>query len=61
MDLDSDQSKDRVAKLVESLFEFGTIKESIVEGLQILDDPRLLAVEVTWLPSGERSNSGGSP
>jgi hypothetical protein len=44
--LDSRGDQDRVAKLFESLFEFGTIKESIAEGLQLLNDPRLLAVDV---------------
>jgi hypothetical protein len=42
--LDSRHDQDRVAKLFESVFEFGTIKESIAEGLQLLNDPRLLAV-----------------
>jgi hypothetical protein len=44
--LDSRHDQDRVAKLFESLFEFGTIKEAIAEGLQLLDDPRLLSVDV---------------
>ena len=57
MQLDSDRSQDRVEKLFESLFGFGTIKESIVDGLQLLDDPRLVAVAVTRTGSGE----GGNP
>ena len=60
MQLDSDQSQDRVAKLFESLFGFGTIKESIVDGLQLLDDPRLVAVDVTRTASGEESNSSSA-
>ena len=60
MQLDSDQSQDRVAKLFESLFGFGTIKESIVDGLQLLDDPRLVAVDVARTGSGEESNSSSA-
>jgi len=44
--LDSRHDQDRVAKLFESVFEFGTIKEAIAEGLQLGNDPRLLAVDV---------------
>ncbi len=36
----------RIAKQFESLFEFGTIKESIAEGLRLETDPWLLAVAV---------------
>ena len=46
MQLDSHRDQDRVTKLFESVFEFGTIKESIAEGLQLLNDPRLVAVAV---------------
>ena len=34
--LDSRRDEDHVAKLFESVFEFGTIKEAIAEGLQLL-------------------------
>ena len=44
--LDSRHDQDRVAKLFESVFEFGTIKEAIAEGLQLLNDPRLVSVTV---------------
>jgi hypothetical protein len=44
--LDSRRDEDRVANLFESVFEFGTIKEAIAEGLQLLADPRLLTVDV---------------
>ena len=44
--LDSLRDEDRVAKLFESLFEFGTIKESIAEGLQLKNDPCLKSVSV---------------
>jgi hypothetical protein len=57
MSFDSDRSRNRVAKLFESLFEFGTIKESIAEGLQLLEDPRLVTVEVTRPPGSERIGS----
>ena len=55
--LDSDHSADRIAKLFESSFEFGTIRESIAEGLQLLDDPRLVAVAVARAPGSKPANS----
>ena len=55
--LDSRRDEDRVAKLVESVFEFGTIKEAIAEGLQLLDDPRLLAVDVKRKTRGRKTGS----
>jgi hypothetical protein len=57
MQLDSPRDQDRVAKLIESLFEFGTIKESIAEGLQLLNDPRLLAVSVRRKASNRTTGS----
>jgi hypothetical protein len=57
MRLDSDRSEDRIAKLFESLFEFGTIKESIADGLQLLDDPRLVTVAVARAPGSEPTSS----
>jgi hypothetical protein len=44
--LDSRRDEDCVARMFKSFFEFGTIKEAIAEGLQLLNDPRLLAVDV---------------
>lgn len=58
--LESDQSSDRIAKLFESLFQFGSIRESIADGLQLLDDPRLLAVAVTSPNLKESGTSAGS-
>jgi hypothetical protein len=55
--LDSRRDEDRVAKLFESVFEFGTIKEAIAEGLQLLDDPRLLAVDVKRKTRGRKTGS----
>ena len=46
MQLESGCEQDRVAKQFESLFEFGTIRESIAEGLKLLKDPRLVTVTV---------------
>ena len=46
MRLESDSTQDHLAKQVDSLFEFGTITESIVDGLQLLEDPRLVDVSV---------------
>jgi hypothetical protein len=39
-------SPDRVAKQFTSLFEFGTIKDSIADALKLGDDPRLVGVAV---------------
>jgi len=44
--LESSASPDRVANQFTSLFEFGTIKESLVDGLQLLEDPRLIDISV---------------
>jgi hypothetical protein len=55
--LDSRRDEDRVAKLIESVFEFGTIKGAIAEGLQLLDDPRLLAVDVKRKTRGRKTGS----
>ena len=55
--LDSRRDEDRVAKLFESAFEFGTIKEAIAEGLQLLNDPRLLAVVVKRKTRGRKTGS----
>ena len=38
--------EDCVARLIESLFEFGTITDSLADGLQLDDNPRLLDVVV---------------
>jgi hypothetical protein len=46
MKLKSGYSQDRVAKKLACLFEFGTIKESIVDGLRLLEDPRLVVISV---------------
>ena len=55
--LDSRRDRDRVAKQFESLFEFGTIRESIAEGLQLRNDPRLLAVAVKRKASDHTTDS----
>jgi hypothetical protein len=44
--LDTPRDEDRVAHQVESLFDFGTIKECVAEGLNLAEDPRLLSVAV---------------
>ena len=46
MSLESSDSEDRVANRFASLFNFGTIKESIADGLQLLEDPCLVGVSV---------------
>jgi hypothetical protein len=45
-ELESRCSQARVAKQFTALFEFGTIRESIADVLQLRDDPRLVAVSV---------------
>jgi hypothetical protein len=44
--LDSRCSQERVARQFEDLFESGTIRESIAEGLHLRDDPHLVSVSV---------------
>jgi len=46
MSVESRHHRDRVARQFASLFDFGTIKESIAEGLKLRNDPRLVAVLV---------------
>jgi len=46
LSLESNSNQDRVAKQFASLFDFGTVKESIVDGLQLLEDPRLVSISV---------------
>lgn len=57
--LGSRDNEDRIAKLLESLFEFGTIKESIVDGLHLLKDPRLVAVAVKRAAENELASPDG--
>ncbi len=40
------RDKERVAHQIESLFEFGTIGESIVDGLGLDETPRLSSVSI---------------
>ena len=44
--LESNHDRHRVAKTFASLFDFGTVRESIAEGLQLKNDPRLVCVSV---------------
>lgn len=60
MRFDSDSGEARIAKLFESLFEFRTMRESIAEGLQLLDDLRLLTIAVARKPGSESTNSAGA-
>jgi hypothetical protein len=47
--------EDRVARQVESLFGFGTVSESFVEGLKLREGPRFLGVDVSTRPTPRRS------
>jgi len=44
--LESPCGQSRVARQFACLFEFGTIRESIVDGLHLLEDPRLSGLTV---------------
>jgi hypothetical protein len=44
--IDTPHGKERVAHQIESLFEFGTIGESIVDGLKLNESPRLSSVSI---------------
>ncbi len=46
MRINSRVNKNRVESQMESLFEFGTIREAIAEGLKLGTDPRLACIEV---------------
>ncbi len=46
MVIETPLDKERVAHQVESLFEFGTIGESIVDGLGLDETPRLSSVSI---------------
>ena len=50
--LESSSSQDRVAKQLTSLFAFGIVKESIVDGLHLLEDPRLVDICVRGASRG---------
>jgi hypothetical protein len=52
--IQSPYGADRVARQMESVFEFGTVKEAIAEGLRLLPDPRLVDVAIQTLPSKKR-------
>jgi len=44
--IDTPFDKDRVVHKIESLFEFGTINESIVDALGLDETPRLSSVSI---------------
>ncbi len=46
MMIDSPFDKERVARQVECLFEFGTIGESVVDALGLDETPRLSSVSI---------------
>ncbi len=49
MTVNSSCDTNRVAKQTEAVFEFGTVKEAIAEGLRLNDDPHLVDVLVRKL------------
>lgn len=46
LSLESRYGEERIAKQFASLFEFGTVKESIADALRLGNDPRLIDVSV---------------
>lgn len=50
--LDSPCEKERLARQVESLFEFGTIRESFVDALGLDETPRLSRVSIEPASAG---------
>jgi hypothetical protein len=50
--VDSPYEKERVARQVESLFEFGTISESFVDALGLNKTPRLSRVSIEPASTG---------
>jgi hypothetical protein len=44
--LKSRRSQDRVARQLVALFECGTVRESIAEGLHLREDPHLVVAKV---------------
>jgi hypothetical protein len=46
LQLESRSHQEHVAKQFTALFDFGTVRESIVDGLKLTEEPRLLGVSV---------------
>ncbi|MCI0361449.1 MAG: hypothetical protein L0211_23450 [Planctomycetaceae bacterium] len=44
--LESENEPDRIERQARSLFHFGTMAESLADGLKLMEDPMLLSVEV---------------
>jgi hypothetical protein len=42
----SRKDEDRVARQLEAVIDFGTVREAIAEGLHLNEDPNLLGIEV---------------
>jgi hypothetical protein len=52
--IDTPFDKERVVRQVESLFEFGTIGESVVDALGLDETPRLSSVSIEPTSIGRR-------
>jgi hypothetical protein len=52
--IDTPFDKERVVRQVESLFEFGTIGESVVDALGLDETPRLSSVSIELASNGRR-------
>jgi hypothetical protein len=55
IELESRRDGDGVARQFASLFDFGTIKESIADGLRLQSEPKLLHVSVQRKPRDRRN------
>jgi hypothetical protein len=57
MRLESPRGQYRVVRGLESLFEHGTIKDSIAESLQLLNEPSFVAVTARRLSPASNSEA----
>ena len=52
--VDSPYSEERVGRQTECLFEFGTMRESIADGLDLDEEPSLISVDVRHAAKSKR-------
>ena len=56
----SPNSAERVARQMESVFEFGTLREAIAQGLRLREEPHLLGLSVHAASQTSRHQPGGT-
>lgn len=54
IEVESPFGQDRVARQFAALFDFGTLKESVAEGLRLRNDPQLVRLSVQKRVKPER-------